>query len=172
MTTEFNAEEYRHVKRADLIGMVRTGELDYDRLCAIADLTPDGTDDPGFYHRRVSRTIRYWLTARANEVSGGTPLPQEADGVLDYYQQRNWFQAIGGWLMYGVNWDIQKRPPFAIFPLERSLADQWHDIVKEQAVPIENVIGVTPSDGAQKLIRIADGKVVRQRKPKAESNED
>lgn len=157
---KFVAEDYRNVPRKDLIYLVGDGILNRDNLLEIAELEPQGKQDRTYYYNRVCRTIRYWLAARRNEVDGGTVLPDGANGLLHYYENRNWFQSIlGGWKMYGTLWDIQKHPPYDIYPLAQSIEEQWNEIIREQAVPIEEVIGIEEGKEVGQLKKIAGGKI-------------
>ena len=63
----------------------------------------------------------------------------EADKVRALYEDQPAFQFAGGWLTFGVKWDIDREDPAqigVIVPLDKSLWEDWHKVCLENATEL------------------------------------
>ena len=117
--------------------------------------TRPGTVDNEPPRPKEVREHRYWLfrfknaaekhsAARARAIKKGIdpnsverePLEEAPSGIKELYEDQPAFNFAGGWLTYGVKWDIDRRDPKGIgkiLPLDESLWDSWHHVVQANA---------------------------------------
>ena len=79
------------------------------------------------------RQVRYWCFRWQNEATGGAGAQDAPAGLKAHFESQQFFQAIGGWAGFAAQWDVSRQPPWEIVPRDKSVAQEWLEVVTQNA---------------------------------------
>lgn len=87
----------------------------------------------GMSMRRERKDIRYKLYRLATEANGG-PAADVDQALIEKYENDPLF---AGWRYFGIIWDISQTEPYECVHRDKSLLQEWEDVVRAKFPQVE-----------------------------------
>jgi len=87
----------------------------------------------GMLMRRERKEIRYKLYRLATEANGGPASEVDPDFIKKYESD----PLFAGWRFFGIIWDISQTDPYECVHRDKSLLQEWQDVVRAKFPQVE-----------------------------------